>query len=213
MRPDLARVQTVERRTFLAATAMFTGLVTRIPDEAWSRPALGSWDVRALVGHTCRAMTTVVDYLARPVTEAQIHSPAEYLATAHRADPVLHEQVAARGVAAGAALGPHPAVAVSEIVESATLALMTVAADQDPIVATALGGMRLSAYLPTRTLELTVHSLDLAEAVALPLQVPDEVMAVVLPILAGAALTNGQGPDLARALTGRAPLPDGFTVL
>ena len=41
-------------------------LVGRIPGEAWDRPGLGEWDVRALVGHTGRAFVTVLTYLDRP---------------------------------------------------------------------------------------------------------------------------------------------------
>lgn len=203
----------MERRTFLIAGQMFIQLVARVPEDGWDRPALGSWSVRSLVGHTGRALTTVVDYVARPAAREDLDSAAAYLAAVHAAGPGMHAEVAERGVAAGAALGPRPAAAVTQLLEDATMMLLSVAADQDPLVSTAAGGMRLSAYLPTRTVELTVHSLDLAATLGLPLDVPAEVMAITLQVLVAAGVSNGQGPQLVRSLTGREPLPDGFTVL
>ncbi len=203
----------MEKATFLAAGQMFTELVARVPDDAWDRPALGEWDVRALVGHTARALTTVVDYLAQPARQEDARTPAEYVARLHALDEAVHAQVAERGVAAGARLGARPALAVRQILEDVAMALMTVAADQDPVITTVLGGMRLSSYLPTRTLELTAHSLDLAAALDLPLDVPTEVMATAVEVVAASAVANDQGAELLRALTGRAPLAEGFTVL
>lgn len=203
----------MERRTFLTAGHMFAQLVARVPDDGWDRPALGSWSVRSLVGHTGRALTTVVEYLAKPAAQEEVASAAGYFAAIRTVGPGLHEGVAERGVKAGAALGKSPAMAVTQLLEDATMMLLSVAADQDPLVTTAAGGMRLSAYLPTRTVELTVHSLDLAAALGLPLDVPAEVMTMTCQVLTGAAVVNGHGPELVRSLTGRGPLPDGFTVL
>ena len=40
--------------------------------------------------------------------------------------------------------------------------------EDDPVISTIFGGMRLSDYLPTRTFELVVHGLDIARAAQLP---------------------------------------------
>ncbi|MFT3971516.1 MAG: maleylpyruvate isomerase N-terminal domain-containing protein [Micropruina sp.] len=53
-------------KTMLDAAEAFVALVSEIPHDAWERPALGVWDVRSLVGHTARAVTTAHDYLSRP---------------------------------------------------------------------------------------------------------------------------------------------------
>lgn len=46
--------------------------------------------------------------------------------------------------------------------------LPLVAGDEDPLVTTALGGMRLRQYLPTRTFELVVHGVGIARPAGLP---------------------------------------------
>jgi hypothetical protein len=48
------------------AAATAADLVARIDEHLWSAPGLGEWDLRALVGHTSRAMVTVLTYLDRP---------------------------------------------------------------------------------------------------------------------------------------------------
>lgn len=68
--------------------------------------------------------------------------------------------IAERGRQAGAELGADPAKTVREIT---TRVLARVdATPEDALLATPAGSMTLGAYLPTRTFELTVHSLDLA---------------------------------------------------
>ncbi|MGZ5364794.1 MAG: mycothiol maleylpyruvate isomerase, partial [Mycobacterium sp.] len=48
--------------TFTSAARSFAALVHEIPAGAWGEPGLGEWDVRALVGHTSRSLTTVRSY-------------------------------------------------------------------------------------------------------------------------------------------------------
>ena len=57
---DSARV----RDAFAGAADHFVATVTRVPADAWDRQGLGEWSVRALVGHTSRALLTVETYLA-----------------------------------------------------------------------------------------------------------------------------------------------------
>ena len=44
--------------------------------------------------------------------------------------------------------------------------------DPDLVVHTIVGGMRVAAYLPTRTFELCVHGLDIAAATGIPVDLP-----------------------------------------
>ena len=60
------------RQLYLAGAAAVLDLVRRIPDDAWDNPALGSWDVRALVGHTGRALSTITQNVARPAATLQL---------------------------------------------------------------------------------------------------------------------------------------------
>lgn len=75
------------------------------------------------------------------------------------------------------------------------------------------GGMRLADYLPTRTFELVVHTLDLASALGLDVAPPRDAAALALHLVADLAATGDHAGALLLAATGRTPLPDGFSVL
>ncbi|MFZ2515458.1 MAG: mycothiol maleylpyruvate isomerase, partial [Candidatus Lutibacillus vidarii] len=91
--------------------------------------------------------------------------------------------------------------------------LDAVPAGADPLVRTALGGMRVSAYLSTRTIELVVHGGDLARAVGVPFEAPEEALTEVVAILGAVAVRRRLAQPLLAAMTGRERLPEGFTVL
>ena len=115
-----------------------------------------------------------------------------------------------RGRDAGRALGDDPAAALGALVEKALDRLR----DQDDVLmSTPVGGMLLSAYLPTRTFELAVHGLDIAASIGVTLRLDPLVLSDTAVIAADVAARTGKGVPLLLALTGRAPLPEGFSVV
>jgi uncharacterized protein (TIGR03083 family) len=196
------------RTAFADAAGWFVRTAALVGDR-WDQPGLGEWDVRALVGHTSRALTTVEAYLARPAAAAVIASAPDYFRaiSAAAADPA----VAARGREAAAALGSDPAAAVAQLAARVTALVAT--CDGTALVTTIAGGMRLADYLPTRTFELSVHTADLATALGLPPDVPATAAAQALTVVADLALTSGLAGPLLLAATGRPGLPAGFSVL
>ncbi len=66
--------------TYVATARAFAAMVARIPVASYDGPGLGDWDLRALVGHTSRSVVTVLTYLDRPATEAVHGSAAAYYA-------------------------------------------------------------------------------------------------------------------------------------
>jgi len=127
-------------------------------------------------------------------------------------DPAtIHANVAERGREAGAALGDHPAAEVRSI--AARVLPQIDAAPDDTVVPTAAGLMRFIDYLPTRIFEMTVHSLDLASALARPEQPSSAALAITLELASTLAIEQSRAGDLLLAITGRRPLPGGFTVL
>ena len=196
------------RRAFADAAAWFAATTAQLGGR-WDAPGLGEWDVRALVGHTSRALLTVEAYLARPAAAVDVTSTAGYyLATrAIAAGP----DVAARGVEAGAALGADPAASVAGI--AARVVPLLDARDGTELLTTVAGGMRLADYLPTRTFELVVHTADLRAATGLPAHVPPAAAAQALHLAGDLAVAGGAAAALLRALTGRTGLPPGFSVL
>lgn len=196
------------RRGYAEAARWFLATTAEVGDR-WDRPALGVWDVRALVGHTTRALLTVEQYLADPAPAAVLHSPGAYLraTSAMAAGP----GVADRGRAAGADLGADPLAAATAVVDR--VLPLVAAQDGTALLTTVGGGMRLSDYLPTRTFELVVHTCDLARALGLPADPPAEPAAQALAVVTEAAALGGSAGPLLLAATGRAPLPEGFSVL
>jgi len=169
------------REAYEAAAVFFVDTAEQIGPDQWEQPGLGVWTVRDLVGHTSRALLTVEMYLAEPAAQREVMQPVDYFprAQAGRADPA---SVAARGRAAGVALGPDPTTAVRDIAVR-VLAQVKSAADEI-LVSTPVGGMRLIDYLPSRVFELAVHTLDLATALPVAVTLPATVAAVSLHLLA-----------------------------
>ncbi len=197
------------RETFAEATRTFVALVARIPQNRWNDPGLGEWNLRSLVGHTSRSLVTVENYLGQPTEMEEVPSPAAYYVAIAGID---HAAVVGRGVEAGRALGENPAEFVAAL---AGRVLARVETAGNPLMHTAAGGMRLENYLPTRTLELVVHSLDIATAVPdiEPPEFSDQLLSEVARVAATAAVLRGSGVELMLALTGRATLGQGFSVV
>jgi uncharacterized protein (TIGR03083 family) len=197
--------------TFAAAAQCFAALVEDIPPTGWNGPGLGEWDLRALVGHTSRAVSTVTTYLKRPAAQVRVASAARYYAQIKQQTAGDLSAVTERGRQAGAALGPQPAPAVRTLVEETLEALEAVS--DNPVIETIAGGMRLSAYLPTRTFELTVHSLDIGVATGIDVTPPAAALRESLRLGIDVALIYGDGHSVLRALTGRRALPSGYSIV
>jgi len=199
-----------ERETYLATARAFADQVRRLPLEAYDGPGLGDWDLRALVGHASRSLVTVLTYLDQPADEATVRSAADYYLAIGGADVEVGD-VTARGVAAGAAMGEDPAGFVGGLLEDVTGKLA--AYDDDFVLTTIAGGMTLQAYFPTRTFELVVHGLDIAHATDVPIELPEHAIAEAVALAGNVAARTGRGAGLLMAMTGRRPLPDGFSVV
>lgn len=198
--------------TFGSAAKSFAALVHAIPSGAWNRPGLGAWDVRSLVGHTSRSLTTVRNYLQTTAERVDITTPEQYYvqvtASALGIDPADVEE---RGRQAGRELGDDPAATVDRLVSEVMSAVATA---DDPVI-TVIGGLgiRLHTYLPTRTFELAVHGMDIARAVGIPFQLSAPVLNEALEVATRTAVLTGNGESVLLALTGRAALPPDFSMV
>ena len=199
------------RHHFAVAAHWFADLVDRIPTTAWDQPGLGEWDLRALVGHTSRSLITVDTYLDRPTEHIAVATPWDYYRVTSNLAAASPDAVVERGRQAGAALGDHPAQAIADLVDRV---LPRVTGEDDPVIETIAGGMRLSDYLPTRTFELVVHGYDIAAAIDLtPPPLDPDTLAAALDLAGRIAIAAGTGDIVLRALTGRTSLPARFTVV
>ncbi|RJK97494.1 maleylpyruvate isomerase N-terminal domain-containing protein [Vallicoccus soli] len=197
------------RRAYADAAAWLVRAAALVGDR-WERPGLGAWDVRALVGHASRSFLTVEEYLARPAAAVEVASAPDY----YRAVRALASGpgVVQRGRDAGAALGEDPAAAVAAL--AARVVRLVEGCDGTELLTTLAGGMRLDAYLPTRTVELAVHGADLAAALGLPPDVPATAAREALAVVVDLAVADGtSGPLLLTATGRRTGLPPGASVL
>ncbi|CAN5338368.1 maleylpyruvate isomerase N-terminal domain-containing protein [soil metagenome] len=201
------------RATYDLAAEAFLDLAAQVPIDRYQEPGLGNWDLRALIGHTGRSFVTVATYLDVRVDVIDAEDAADYFAVVSRlghgsARDAIHQ----RGIEAGVTLGDDPMAALRGARDDAELALDALDG-VDAVVRTAGGGMRVSDYLPTRTFELTVHSLDIARATGLDFTPPTDALADTLALASASALRQGYGVDVLLALTGRRPLPEGASIV
>jgi uncharacterized protein (TIGR03083 family) len=198
-----------ETKAAFTEAAQWFAWAARLADGRWAEPGLGVWDVRALVGHTARALLTLETYLGRPAPTLDVGSTADYYLATGAAS--TDDEVAQRGRDAGAALGADPASMVAAIVDRVPRLLDD--AEADLAVATIAGGIRLDHYVPTRTFELVVHTLDLGRALGITAEPPPASARAALRVVADLAPRRGTSGVLLAAVTGRAALDAGFTVL
>lgn len=198
--------------TFESAARSFADLTRLIPDDAWAGPGLGDWDLRSLVGHASRSLITVSTYLRSPAAREDVPTPQDYYTQI--ADYAANAGAAAiteRGRQAGRDLGDDPVGTIDALIKRVLGELATAG---DPLIEVIGGlGIRLHTYLPTRTFELAVHSLDIARATGLPLDLPQPVLDEATELAARIALATGRGAALLMSLTGRTALPPGFSVV
>jgi len=71
--------------------------------------------------------------------------------------------------------------------------------------------MTLAQFLPSRTAELTIHALDIVRAIGADLSAPPTALRESLVYVAQRAARKS-GQDVLLALSGRAPLPAGYSV-
>jgi uncharacterized protein (TIGR03083 family) len=198
--------------TFASAARSFADLVRAIPADAWDGPGLGEWDLRSLVGHTSRSLTTVITYLTITAEREDIRTPQEYyLRVTPGALGLDPADVLERGRQAGYDLGADPSSAVDALVSRVIADLETV---DDPLIAVIGGlGIRLHTYLPTRTFEMAVHGLDIARALDISYSPPPQVLEEALVLTCRIAALGGQGEAVLLALTGRAELSPSFSIV
>ena len=197
---------------FASAAAAFARLVRAVPETAWDGPGLGEWDLRALVGHTSRSLITVSDYLRTPADTVDVDDAVAYYVWVREfMGSAGAEAIDERGRQAGRALGTDPAATVDGLVARA---LADVDAAGDPAIRVIGGlGIRLSDYLQTRVFELVVHGMDIARATGLNADLPIEAVEQAGVLATRVAVRLGHGETVLAALTGRATLPPGYSVV
>ena len=197
------------REAYLESAEFFAGIVDRVDIDAWEEHALGQWTVRDLAGHTYRSINTVVGYSEKPAPQVDVESTTQWIVSVRQnMDP---DRVAEMGRSAGLEIMDNPQMMVRGFLNMARERVNDL--DEDFILATPQGGMRLIDYLQLRTMELVIHGRDLADALGMDAEPPASGIQVALQVLTGVAVAEGRGPALANALTGRGSLPPNYNLL
>ena len=172
--------------------------------------ALGQWTLRDLAGHTYRSISTVVGYSEKPAPQVDVESTTQWILNVRQnANP---DRVAELGRSAGLEIMDNPQMMVRGFLNMARDRVNDL--DEDFILATPQGGMKLIDYLQLRTMELVIHGSDFAQAaLGVESTPPASGMQVTLQVLTGVAVAEGRGPALANALTGRGVLPANYNLL
>ena len=201
------------REAYKHAMYFFVDTVNKIKPDQWDMPALGEWSVRDLVGHTVRAMLTLPQFAKRKAGErapvADIPTPAAYYQQAFVGDGT-NERIAERGRQTAETLGPDLPAAVAQV--SMEVASLLDTLPDDFVFKTLAGNIMLVDYLPTRTLELVVHTLDLLAPTEIAGS-PPHAMLSALRLLADLAADTPYAGHLALLATGRDTWNGPFSVL
>ena len=146
------------RAAFRDASDVFLAATGEVPPGGWDEPGLGDWTVRELTAHALRAFITLQRLCDTTGSAPQLESAMAYYRAVAVRDDVHAGVLQQRGREAGAQLVDPEATAR----RTAEQALGRLAATADEHVGeTFAGPMRLADYLPTRVVELGIHTLDL----------------------------------------------------
>ncbi len=197
------------RNAFRESIQQFVEVVELMPSDGWNRPGLGEWSIRELVGHVVGAIDGVVADTGHAESMAAEGAAAYYVQA--MSSPRVHEEVAERARTRAASFGDNPVDAARAVV-ARTLDVVDALDDAAPVTTT-IGPVQLVDYLPTRVLEIVIHTMDVSLAAEVPVETSREALTVTLALLSDIAVAHGDGVAVAMALSGRGSLPEGFNVL
>lgn len=159
-----------------------------VPDDAWTRPALGEWTVHELGVHLTRGVGRLATYLGQQADGEPVRDRVSYFQ--YDADATA-PAVAARTRREAADLAPQDVAMAFAHTWRESLARV---AEHPPshVMPTISGPMHVQEYTATRVLEVVVHHMDLRRALDLSPD-PDPAAAdLVVEILEG--LLDGPRP-------------------
>ncbi|MYT81659.1 TIGR03083 family protein [Streptomyces sp. MnatMP-M77] len=180
-------------RTRTAVLAQFAhvrdAVAVLTPDQLARPTRLGDWTVRELVVHIAMGLDSVALALALP--EPPGPGPGVTLLE-WPAAPAAHAARIAEDVGKRAADRPD-LTALYEEAAQGFADVVPVTGTGERLLATRVGSMRLTDYLVSRTVELTVHTDDLNEALGLEIPFDRQALAACTRLLADTLADRAPG--------------------
>ncbi|GHJ98017.1 hypothetical protein SNE510_75360 [Streptomyces sp. NE5-10] len=175
-------------KTRAAVSAQFGHVrdaVLALPPEALDAPTrLGDWTVRDLAGHVTMALGAVVRGLEGPEPAARELALLDWPSATATGAGRIDEDVRALDTADLPGLYARTAERFAELVAGA---------DGERLVPTRFGAMTLADFLVTRTVELVVHTDDLAAATGTDIPYDRQALAACSRLLADALAARAPG--------------------
>lgn len=184
----------VELDRSLAALRMechaISTVIEQMGADDLARPTrLADWNVQQLLAHLVRGVDRIRTYLLAPLPLEASVGWLDYWSAARASDPTA---IAQRARDFAASINDRPVRRVwAEVTEAGVQEAE--AEGPDRVLQGPFGGMRLDHYLTTRVFEVTVHGLDLREALGLEEVASPYALEVTAAVLDG--LLGGPRPS------------------
>lgn len=185
-----------------------TAFLRGISEADWSRPTrCVPWDVRMVLIHMTAMMERVAEICAEPFAEDEPRKDRlrwwDYDIAEDQAETAEWVEREAKRYPEGSVLGGWQAA-----VERAVPAARAILAGADPVVKPGEQPIKLSEYIATRVLEMTIHAMDVLDAFGRAPDPSPEGLAVTMTILSGRLGADPRtlgfdAADFALASTGR----------
>ncbi|MET9106030.1 maleylpyruvate isomerase family mycothiol-dependent enzyme [Streptomyces zhihengii] len=190
MPPARKRLRSYDHDKVVAAVRAQFGHVraavdTLTPEQFALPTRLGDWTVRELSAHIAMVASLVVGYLERPEPETVDLALLDWPFATVTAQAKVDEDT--RAFAAGSEIGDLFARTGRD------LDAVLPGAPPARIVPMRFGGMRLGDFLVTRTVEMVVHTDDLADATGLEIPYDRQALAACTRLLADAIAVKAPG--------------------
>lgn len=187
------------RSDFDEAVAFYVKVVSEVAPDQWSLPARGNQTVLEVAAQGSRPLTTTRDFLTAGAEIEEIHNTLGYFIRSKPIDAETAAGIQRRGKEALERLqGGDPGTIAADLAKQALDCVH--AAEDDALVGTQFGGMRLLPYLPTRTMELVTCGVEVADAIGSSTIPADGPIEAVARLLSDVAIANRKGPLLVKVL-------------
>lgn len=170
----------LNKEAFAEQSRLILETIQPLAAQQWHGPTrLEGWDVFTLVAHIRRSLLTVIDYGAKPLDAAPTVDRISYW---NFDGAAIAEAVTERTKQSSAHLSAD--TMAGEFAARLSEALVVLENGQpETVIHSIFGPMKLVEFVATRVVELTVHSLDLFDALGLAPRLHPSAQAVTVEIL------------------------------